>query len=118
MSSTSACQSCGACCAFFRVSFYWAEGQAGGGVVPDRLTEKVNNHLNCMRGTQSKPVRCVALLGDVGKHVACTIYESRPSPCREFTSNADHPERNPDCDRARAHYGLPPLEYVPVIQVA
>lgn len=28
------CVSCGACCAYFRVSFYWAESESGGGTVP------------------------------------------------------------------------------------
>lgn len=118
MSSVSACQNCGACCAFFRVSFYWAEAQAGGGDVPDRLTQPVGAHRLCMSGTNSRQPRCAALLGDVGSHVACTIYDARPSPCREFTSNADNPIHNPNCDRARAHYGLPPLEFIPAIQVA
>ncbi|EDV84291.1 ferredoxin [Escherichia coli E22] len=29
---------CGACCAFFSVSFYWAEAGDAGGTVPARLT--------------------------------------------------------------------------------
>ena len=83
--SDNLCLSCGACCAHFRVSFYWAEADdAPGGYVPTGLTEKVNAHLCCMSGTQGKPPRCVALSGEVGKQVACTIYERRPSPCREF----------------------------------
>ena len=31
---------CGACCAFFRVSFYWAEGDDANGTVPASLTEQ------------------------------------------------------------------------------
>lgn len=37
-----------------------------------------------MNGTARKPVRCVALEGEVGSRVACAIYPLRPSACREF----------------------------------
>lgn len=79
------CQACGACCAHFRVSFYWGEADdAPGGIVPAHLTEAVSPHLRCMKGTASKPARCVALEGEVGKGVSCSIYPQRPSTCREF----------------------------------
>jgi uncharacterized protein len=102
-----ACQSCGACCAAFRVSFYWGEvDEAPGGVVPVSFTEKVNDHMACMRGTESSPVRCMALAGKIGEAVKCNIYEWRPSTCREFMPGTDA------CNRARARYGLKllPLE--------
>lgn len=83
--TASLCQSCGACCASYRVSFYWAEADdAPGGSVPAHLTEPVSPHLRCMKGTAGKPVRCIALAGEVGKSVSCTIYSMRPSACREF----------------------------------
>jgi uncharacterized protein len=64
---TNPCQTCGACCAGFRVSFYWGEvDDTPGGIVPSHLTEKISPHLSCMKGTSSKPVRCVALEGEVG----------------------------------------------------
>ena len=78
------CMDCGACCAFFRVSFYWAEATDGGGRVPVELTTKVNNYLSCMNGTETKPARCVSLKGEIGKQVYCDIYEDRSSTCREF----------------------------------
>lgn len=79
------CKSCGACCASFRVSFYWGEADdVPGGIVPAELTEAVSPHLRCMKGTAGKPVRCVALDGEVGKLVSCNIYSQRPSTCREF----------------------------------
>jgi len=97
------CLSCGACCASFRVSFYWAEADdAGGGCVPARLTEQVNAHLRCMAGTQGKSPRCVALRGEVGKQVSCAIYERRPSPCREFDLLHEDGSPNPRCQRLRA----------------
>ncbi len=45
----------------------------------------------------------------MGEEVACKIYESRPTPCRDFTASFENGEANPRCDQARARYGLPPL---------
>lgn len=118
MAYTSPCVSCGACCAFFRVSFHWAELQSAGGAVPDEWTTQVSQHRNCMAGTHTKTPRCTALAGEIGQAVSCTLYNDRPSPCREFSSNADSLVHNADCDRARAHYGLPPLTYMPASDVA
>lgn len=101
------CQSCGACCAAFRVDFHpaelageafaWHEGVDRSKTVP------VTVNIVRMAGTDDAEPRCVALAGEIGQAVACTIYESRPSPCREFdTSHAA-------CNRARQRHGLPPL---------
>ncbi len=78
------CMHCGACCAYFRVSFYWAEMKSGGGVVPDEFTEPLTPFLSCMKGTNEKQPRCEKLIGEVGECVSCAIYEQRPSPCREL----------------------------------
>ena len=106
------CLRCGACCAHFRVAFYWRE-QAGvenplG--VPTDLVEEFSEFLTCMKGTNNKHhVRCSALEGKVGSAVTCSIYTLRPSPCREFSASFENGKRNPRCDEARAHYGLPCL---------
>ncbi len=107
--SVNPCMSCGACCAWFRVSFYWAEGDDGGGGVPSELTEPLTPFLRCMAGTNEKKPRCRALTGEVGRSVHCSIYASRPSPCREFPMTGEQGRPNDACDRARAAYGLPPL---------
>jgi len=107
------CVSCGACCAYFRVSFYWAESDAAGGVVPQALTEQVTPFLSCMQGTNSRRPRCTALDGEIGKSVSCSIYQHRPTPCREFDQSGLNDVGNEACDRARAHYGLPPLMSTP-----
>jgi hypothetical protein len=105
------CLTCGACCAAFRVSFYWSEaGPEAGGLTPAELSVKLTPHHAAMRGTDKTPPRCVALEGEVGQRVRCAIYSLRPSPCREFRAswaNGEHSER---CDLARAAHGLPPLE--------
>ena len=41
------CQQCGACCAFFRVSFYWAEALPP--ELPDSCTEQVMTELRRTR---------------------------------------------------------------------
>ena len=80
------CLSCGACCASFRVDFAVYEMQAMGGTVPDGLALDVNGSTCRMRGTEQVPIRCAALTGQVGQQVACSIYELRPAPCREFSA--------------------------------
>jgi Fe-S-cluster containining protein len=107
---------CGACCAHFRVSFYWGESDlAQGGTVPPDLTEDLTPFRCCMKGTNQQHPRCAALQGEIGASVRCTIYEDRPSPCREFGVDwsADGlrftPEELARCTQARAAWGLPSL---------
>ncbi|MCK6405954.1 MAG: YkgJ family cysteine cluster protein [Rhodocyclaceae bacterium] len=108
MSSANPCTSCGACCAAFRVDFHSVELAGGAfaweGGVPTAMTVPVTAQLVRMRGTDASPPRCVALDGEVGLVVSCTIYGARPSPCREFDVTHDA------CARARARHGLPPLD--------
>lgn len=103
------CLSCGACCATFRVSFYWAEGDDGGGTVPAELTEPLTPFLRAMRGTNEVVPRCVSLEGQVGGACRCAIHPLRPSPCREFAASYEAGTHHDRCDTARACHGLPPL---------
>lgn len=110
MPSTHPCLRCGACCATFRVAFYWAEAEPMmGGKVPRELAAKLDPHRLVMRGTESGDERCVALQGDIGGRIACGIYERRPSPCRDLAPAWENGEPSPQCDRARLRHGLPPL---------
>jgi hypothetical protein len=105
------CLNCGACCAHFRVSFYWSEADStAGGQTPPGLSVKLTPYLSAMRGTDQVPPRCVALEGDIGKRVRCAIHPLRPSPCRDFRASWVDGLRSERCDRARAAHGLPPLE--------
>lgn len=101
------CQQCGACCAAFRVDFHPAELAGGafawGKGVDRALTVPVTPAIVRLCGTDSPAPRCVALQGEIGLMVACSIYEERPSPCREFDT------RHAACNRARQRHGLPPL---------
>jgi len=105
------CLECGACCAFYRVSFHWSEAEPFlGGKTPPELTVKITPHYAAMAGTQRQPPRCTALEGTIGTTVSCSIYALRPSPCRELEPSWANGARNDRCDRARAAHGLPPLE--------
>ncbi len=109
MSDFNPCMSCGACCTWFRVSFYWAELDDAAGCVPAELAEPLPPFFSCMAGTNQKAPRCVALRGEPGKAVSCSIYENRPSTCREFAMSGENGIANDACDRARAAHGLSPL---------
>jgi Fe-S-cluster containining protein len=105
------CLRCGACCAHFRVSFYWSEADsAAGGCTPAELSVQLTPFLIAMRGTERSPPRCAALEGGIGKRVRCAIHPLRPSPCRDFRPSWVDGPRSERCDRARAAHGLPPLE--------
>lgn len=92
------CLTCGACCAHFRVSFYWAETEAL--LMPETMTEKIDDRYLCMAGTNSTSPRCVALQGEVGGQASCSIYIQRPSPCHEVQVGDER------CFQARQAWGL------------
>ena len=99
----SACLTCGACCVSYRVEFAMYERDDHGGRVPAELTETVRGITCRMRGTGTVPIRCVALQGEVGRSVACTVYDRRPQPCAELQAGTY------GCNKARARHGLPPV---------
>jgi Fe-S-cluster containining protein len=77
--------------------------------VPDEQVVQISPHRVAMQGTESKPARCTALLGEVGKATRCTLYAQRSSACREFEASWADGQHNPRCDDARRAHGLPPL---------
>ncbi len=77
--------------------------------MPAHLTEKVTPFLRAMAGTHPIPLRCVALQGEIGQSVGCSIYSHRPSPCREFSVWLEDGRPNPACTKVRAKIGLPEL---------
>lgn len=106
-----ACLSCGACCAAFRIDFHQEDlaGPRRDGV-PARLAVRLTATLYRMSGTDDAPPRCIALEGEVGRSVRCSIYRQRPGPCRDFAPYAPLGMGDDACDRARRRYGLLPLE--------
>lgn len=97
------CFECGQCCQHFRVSFYHGEIEGNGtGLVPAQLTSKVNAHLACMKGTERGGAPCVALRYNAEEGYRCSIYEQRPSPCREFNILNEDGTPNPECQKLQA----------------
>ncbi len=94
-----ACVHCGACCAYYRVSFYWAEAEA----MPSEMIEPLTAVYSCMKGTNQTQVKCIALEGVVGQQVSCSIYEVRSSTCQEVQMADEH------CNKARIAHNLIPL---------
>jgi uncharacterized protein len=108
----SPCTNCGACCAWFRVGFYWreAEPRDHNTAVPSGYFEELTDTLRAMKGTAAKHhPKCIALKGRIGEKVGCSIYSNRPTPCRAFQASFADGKHNPRCDEARAAHGLPPL---------
>lgn len=103
-----ACLSCGACCSYFRVSFYWAEGID----MPQDYVESLTLVYSCMKGTNQANPRCIALQGEVGKQVSCGMYEQRSSSCKEVQI-ADE-----QCNKARIAHRLIPFTPLEEIDVA
>lgn len=72
------CQSCGACC-----SYKWSWP-----ILKKDRSDALNIPKEMQRDDypllKTKDGRCVALTGEVGKCVGCSIYENRPSACRKF----------------------------------
>ena len=95
------CITCGACCALFRASFYWAEADDAGGTVPVDLTEQLNAFRRVMKGTNDPSPRCVALVGEIGRQIYCSIYDRRSSVCRDFPVAWENGLPNERCDKAR-----------------
>lgn len=100
------CLSCGACCAFFRVSFHWSETLIESFGVPFGASRSVSPHMNSMNGTDQEQPRCEALTGVIAKNVSCQIYENRPSTCRTFSPSFEDGLRNEGCETARIKHGL------------
>jgi Fe-S-cluster containining protein len=95
------CTACGACCAAYRVDFHRLDlDTAPGGAVPAGLTFPLTANLVRLRGTDDFPPRCIALEGEIGQTVRCTIYAQRPGPCQELEAGSDA------CNRARRRHGL------------
>lgn len=111
MDGDNPCLTCGACCAYYRVTFYWQESdETEFGTVPAGLTEDFNAFRKTMRGTDQNNPRCAALLGTIGESVRCSIYEKRASICREFSVSWENGVQNDLCDKARIFHGLSPLK--------
>jgi uncharacterized protein len=100
------CQRCGACCAYYRVSFHWTETSTESFHVPIALTTGISPYVQVMNGTNQIKPNCVALVGLIGSKVSCSIYENRPGACRNFKPSYEDGLQNTDCETARTSKGL------------
>ena len=101
--SDSPCHGCGVCCRYFRISFYHGElDSQPGGYVPADLSVPLTPFRACMKGTEMGNGRCIAQAEDG----SCTIYQNRPSVCREFPAFMEDGTLNPECIRLKRMFGL------------
>ena len=104
------CLPCGVCCTHFRISFYHGEvDDMPFGFVPADMVEQLTPFRACMKGTNQIDRRCIALAGTPGVQTCCTIYERRPTPCREFEVWDEAGMPNQRCQQLRTAHGLPVL---------
>jgi Fe-S-cluster containining protein len=75
--------------------------------VPEEMAIALTPKLMRMKGTDEASPRCVALTGEIGQRVGCSIYADRPSPCHEFNPWAALGIVDEACNRARQRHGLP-----------
>lgn len=73
------------------------------------MTRKLNAFRRSMIGMDGSHPRCIALQGQIGERVFCSIYERRSSVCRSFEPSWENGRPNDRCDKARAAWGLGPL---------
>ena len=103
------CLKCGACCAFFRVSFHWTETYADSYGVPEGTSHAISPYVNSMNGTDQINPSCQQLRGIIGESTSCDIYANRPNACRAFKASFEDGTKNIQCDQARASKGLSEL---------
>lgn len=89
------CMACGACCAYSRDwPRFTLEDDAAIALIPEALVDPSGAGMAWDAG------RCSALDGEVGRCVACRIYEVRPLVCRDCEPG------DPECLIARRRHGL------------
>lgn len=100
----SPCQGCGACCSY---SPDWPrfslEDDAALARIPAALVAAGGSGMRCVGN------RCSALLGEIGKATACSIYEIRPDVCRACVPG------DVECNTARRHHGLGEIAAKPIM---
>jgi Fe-S-cluster containining protein len=60
---------------------------------------------DCMAGTNQSQPKCIALQGEVGREVSCSVYADRSSTCKEVQLG------DAQCQKARLAQHLPPIVF-------
>ena len=74
--------------------------------MPEEAVEAITPVYSCMKGTNQKNPRCIALEGSIGEQVSCGMYQLRSSSCKEVQI-ADE-----QCNKARMAHNM-----IPFIQI-
>lgn len=79
------CQDCGACCSHHTNVFVAGNDPNLRFLRDKNLLERIDEGF-VMKETDDGV--CVALTGEIGKSVSCSVYENRPTACRSYTPGA------------------------------
>lgn len=92
----SPCTSCGACCAY---SHDWPEFCEEDDLegIPESMCDCESGRMKCIGD------RCVALVGEIGVAVGCSVYASRPGVCKAFEAGSQA------CAEVRRWFQLEPV---------
>lgn len=88
------CQNCGACCQFHISVSVRNDDENLPFLIEQNLVEAADEGHYRMKLDSNR--RCIALTGEIGKSVSCSIYENRPVTCRLYVAGAGQ------CEIARA----------------
>ena len=101
------CLKCGACCSYYRASFF--EGEIISGHASEELISELRFPYVCMKGTENGG-RCICLSGTIGQDVKCLIHKKRSTVCEKFHVWDSDNFVNFRCNKARKAHGLPQLK--------
>lgn len=100
------CQTCGACC----VALPWIDVKQSDATPEENfwdITIEAQNGETIVSRQLRRDAEtgdCLALQGEIGNSVKCSIYQARPDDCRKFEAGSDK------CHALRRGYGIePPL---------
>src|SRR5690606_937692 len=98
------CVTCGVCCALTLIAPIEKERNEGlpefWEIFPDDAPDEPPILRIMPRDAENG--HCVNLDGEIGKKVGCSVYEDRPSACRDFEAGSDR------CREYRRMYGIEP----------
>ncbi len=114
MSEINPCMTCGACCAYFRVSFYWAEADDAGGLVPSALTEPLTPFLPPISArAAARPCLAISAMPFTALFMKTGLRRVANSPCPGKMARKTMPATGRGRATACHHCGLFTKIYLP-----